>query len=509
MIRCVYVLLFVTIFYAASSAQVNYQMSLDNGELIDSNTFEFNVIIKSMDTTFQLTSYQCSFRFYVNDVDSSLLSFSYIAGTSELSNLPSLSIGLNAADGTQKLTFASMPGSDYITSESLLVGRFRLHNNSSFGINPVINWNFEGKITTILTGNNFADITNPSNHTKSFGDLVNYKIVTATATATADSNYGPEKTIDGLGYYDSDEYSRWAAQPMPQHLIFDLGSEVSVSMTKFSFFYFQEGRIYQYTIALSDDQVNWNEVVVNASSAPEEWTVNQFEPQQTRYVKLEFISSTNNPNNWANLWEAQILGSSESLPVELNSYAGYVENNNVVLNWATSSEINNSGFEIERQTNDEEFEVIGFVQGHGTTTEIHNYSFTDKDLTSGKYSYMLKQINFDGSYNYSDTLDFEISSTVDVNDLNNVINTYQLYQNYPNPFNPQTTIRFDIKEENFVNLSIYNILGEKVKELVNDVLPNGGHEIKFDGSELSSGIYICRLDVKDEYSEVKKMSLLK
>ena len=181
----------------------------------------------------------------------------------------------------------------------------------------------------------------------------------------------------------------------------------------------------------------------------------------------------------------------------------------MVLNWITSSEMNNSGFEVERQTNDADFEVIGFVEGNGTTSEANNYSFTDEDLPAGKYSYRIKQMDFEGSYNYSDTLDFEISNIVDINELGNVINAYQLYQNYPNPFNPQTTIRFDIKEENFVNLSIYNVLGEKVKELVNDVLPSGSHEVKFDGSELSSGIYIYRLDVKEEYSENKKMSLLK
>ena len=123
MIRCVYVLLFLTMFYASSNAQVNYQMSLENGEIVNPNTFEFNVFIKSMDSTFQLTSYQCSFTFYVNDADDSSLSFSYIQGTSELSNPPSLCIGINTVDGIQKLTFASMPGSDYIASEALLVGR--------------------------------------------------------------------------------------------------------------------------------------------------------------------------------------------------------------------------------------------------------------------------------------------------------------------------------------------------------------------------------------------------
>ena len=309
MIRCVYVLLLATMFYVSSNAGVDYQMSLDNGQIVDSNTFEFNVYIKSMDSTFQLTSYQCSFSFYVNDADGNALTFTYVPGTSELSNPPSVSIGLNTADETQKLTFASTPGSDYISSTPLRVGSFRLQDASPLnGVNPNVRWNFEGNVATILTGTDFVNITNPSDHIKSFGDLVNYQVVGVTATGTPEPGYTPEKTIDGLGYYDGDPNSRWAVKPMSQYIIFDLGSEKPVSMTKFSFFNFQQGTVYQYTISVSDDQVNWNDVVVNASSASEEWTENQFTAQQARYVKLELLSSTNNPNQWANLWEAQILG---------------------------------------------------------------------------------------------------------------------------------------------------------------------------------------------------------
>jgi hypothetical protein len=412
MIRCVYVLLFLTIFYAGSSAQVNYQMSLDNGEIVNPNTFEFDVFIKSMDSTFQLTSYQCSFTFYVNDADDKSLSFTYIPVTSELSNPPSLGIGINAADGTQKLTFASMPGSDYITSEALLVGRFRLRNTDSFdGINPGMSWSFEGKITTILTGSDFMDITNPSNHTKSFGDLVNYQIVSVTATATTDSNTAPEKTIDGLGYYDGDPYARWAAQPMPQHIIFDLGSEMLVSMTKFSFFYFQEGRVYQYTIEVSNYQVNWNEVVVNAYSASEEWTVNQFLPQQARYVKLVFISS-NDPGNWANLWEAQIWGESQTTLV-------------------------NPGEE------------------------------------------------------------------------NKSVKNFRLSQNYPNPFNPSTNIELELREDAKVKLAVYNVLGEEVAELFNGEINAGTHKFEFNAADLASGIYVYKLDAGNEFTETKKMILMR
>ena len=287
---------------------------------------------------------------------------------------------------------------------------------------------------------------------------------------------------------------------MPQHIIFDLGSEKSVSMTKFSFFNFQEGRVYQYTVSVSNDQVNWNEVVVNASSASEEWTVNQFTSQSARYVRLQFLSSTNNPNNWANLWEAQILGDDEALPVELSSYTGSVDNNNIVLEWLTSSELNNKGFEIERKVDKGKFEAIGFISGHGTTNEKNSYAFVDKELLPGKYSYRLKQVDYSGKFEYSNILDFEVTNLAD---------TYQLYQNYPNPFNPTTKIEFDMKEKAFITLTIYNIVGEKVRELVNDELSKGKHALDFDAVGLPSGVYVYSLNVKDEFFQTRKMTLIK
>src|SRR3972149_3720036 len=355
----------------------------------------FNVYIKSVDSTFQLTSYQCSFSFDVNDGGS--LSFSYIPGTSELSNAPSVSVGLNTADGTQKLTFASMPGSDYVSSTPVRVGSFRLEDTDPLdGVNPNVRWNFAGKVTTILTGNNFVDITNPSNHIKSFGDLVEYQVVGVTATGTPDSNTTPEKTIDGLGYYDGDSYSRWAVQLMPQHITFDLGSEKSVSMTKFSFFNFQEGRVYQYTIALSDDQVNWNEVVVNASSASEEWTVNQFTSQAARYVRLQFISSTNNPNNWANLWEAQVFGDSQTTSVESTQDKGLPENFKLSQNYPNPF---NPSTSIEFELKEDGkiklavFNVLGeevaeLVNGE-INAGVHKVDFNGVNLASGVYVYRL------------------------------------------------------------------------------------------------------------------------
>jgi hypothetical protein len=111
----------------------------------------------------------------------------------------------------------------------------------------------------------------------------------------------------------------------------------------------------------------------------------------------------------------------------------------------------------------------------------------------------LKQIDFDGKSNYSEIIKIEIG----------IPEITTLYQNYPNPFNPTTTIRFDIKEKNFVNISVYNLLGEKVEELVKDVLDSGKHEVYLDASGMASGVYFYHLSVKNQYSKTVKMTLMR
>jgi len=146
-------------------SQPNYEMSLTNGIKINENIIEFDVLIKGVNTTFNLTSYQCSFLFNYNIANAGELSFVYVAGSSQLNNLPTLSIDVNSGDAEPKLTFASMVGSDLIGESNLVVGKFRLINTTAFAnIDPDIVWNFGGFISTILTGDAFQNITNPSNH---------------------------------------------------------------------------------------------------------------------------------------------------------------------------------------------------------------------------------------------------------------------------------------------------------------------------------------------------------
>ena len=185
------------------------------------------------------------------------------------------------------------------------------------------------------------------------------------------------------------------------------------------------------------------------------------------------------------------------VPVELTSFSANVSDGNVILNWTTATELNNSGFEVERKAGGE-FQTIAFVLGNGTTTEQHNYSYADNNLNSGSYTYRLKQVDYDGTFAYSNEVNVEITTPV----------KFELSQNYPNPFNPTTKINFSIPQNSEVTLTVFNVLGQKVKTLVQGFMEAGKHTINFDASGFNSGIYLYKLEAGN-FSEVRKMTLLK
>ena len=188
------------------------------------------------------------------------------------------------------------------------------------------------------------------------------------------------------------------------------------------------------------------------------------------------------------------------VPVELINFTASANNFNVKLSWSTATELNNHGFEIERSLDGNNFVSVGFVQGNGTSAEVHNYSYTDHPFMDGldKIYYRLKQLDFDGSFKYSRKVEVEITSPLE----------FTLEQNYPNPFNPSTVIKYSISETGFVILNVYNLLGTKIAELVNDVQQAGKYEVSFDASNLASGIYVYSLQ-SGSFNSVKKMILMK
>ncbi|HMN16903.1 MAG TPA: YCF48-related protein [Ignavibacteriaceae bacterium] len=190
------------------------------------------------------------------------------------------------------------------------------------------------------------------------------------------------------------------------------------------------------------------------------------------------------------------------IPVELINFSAEQIENKILLKWITATETNNSGFQIERQeakkSRIEDWKNIGFVNGNGTTTEPRLYSFVDENLSAGKYQYRLKQTDFDGSFEYSNTIEVEIS----------IPTRFSLNQNFPNPFNPSTIIKYSLKDDGRVSLKIFNSLGEEVRTLVNEIKPAGNYEVEFNASELPSGIYIYSIQA-GEFISSKKMILLK
>ena len=186
------------------------------------------------------------------------------------------------------------------------------------------------------------------------------------------------------------------------------------------------------------------------------------------------------------------------LPVELTSFSAFVVGSNVKLIWNTATEVNNYGFDILRRAQDDEWELLGFFEGNGNSNSPKEYEFIDDNVLSGKYAYRLKQIDNDGTLEYSKIIEIDVDAPLE----------FELSQNYPNPFNPVTTIKFSLPITSNVKLSLFNILGEEVQILVNETIEAGVHIINFNASQLSSGVYLYRIQAVDNI-EIKRMVLLK
>ncbi|MFQ3598505.1 MAG: T9SS type A sorting domain-containing protein [Chloroherpetonaceae bacterium] len=186
-----------------------------------------------------------------------------------------------------------------------------------------------------------------------------------------------------------------------------------------------------------------------------------------------------------------------ALPVELVSFTGTYLNGRVELQWQTASEQNNEGFFVERRQGEGVWQTLGFVRGKGTTTEAQLYRFNDETAV-GMVSYRLKQVDFDGQFDFSPTIEV----------LAGELTSYKLAQNYPNPFNPSTTISYQLPVTSDVKLEIFDILGKKVATLVNGRQAAGAYTYTWNASTSASGIYFYRLQAGN-FVETKKMMLVK
>jgi hypothetical protein len=237
--------------------------------------------------------------------------------------------------------------------------------------------------------------------------------------------------------------------------------------------------------------------------------------------------STNGGTNWIELGEhldvstsnprvmslttthfSQWVSTSENspLPVTLSFFTSSVSGRNIKLNWITVSELNNTGFEIERTIVNKGapvYQKAGYISGKGTTSTATNYTFEDRNLNTGKYQYRLKQIDNNGNYEYHN-----LSGVVEVG----VPGKYDLSQNYPNPFNPKTKINFDLPYDSKVSVIVYDMTGREIKTLVNEMRTAGFYTVIFDASDISSGIYFYRIIANangKDFICTKKLALIK
>ncbi|MBD3387300.1 T9SS type A sorting domain-containing protein, partial [candidate division KSB1 bacterium] len=202
--------------------------------------------------------------------------------------------------------------------------------------------------------------------------------------------------------------------------------------------------------------------------------------------------------------EDQISIENNALDVHLVSFSGHLKNNHIVLTWRTISETNNIGFEIERRSEADPFRLIGFVKGQGNGQAGYRYEFVDTTFESGNtYYYRLKQINQDGTFQYSPTVRMDIAAPQELT----------LYQNYPNPFNPGTSIYYALPATSMVDLSVYDLNGRHVVTLINNIQQAGPHDIHWDGEDengnnVAGGVYLYRLKSGNQ-TKSKKMVLVR
>ena len=251
--------------------------------------------------------------------------------------------------------------------------------------------------------------------------------------------------------------------------------------------------VYHAVIATAGSY-NWKAVISGVWDA---WGADN------RAIGADNISYTTNSSDedvffYLDINTGRVFTSSDPLPVELVSFNASISGTTVNLQWQTATELNNSGFAIERKTNSA-WTQIGFVIGYGTTSEPRNYFFEDQliNINSNTIYYRLKQIDFDGTFEYSNIVEIDVVPV-----------KFSLNQNYPNPFNPSTKITYTLASKSAVTLKVYDTIGNEVASLINQVQEAGSYEINFDAASLTSGVYYYRIEAGN-FSSAKKMLLLK
>ena len=314
------------------------------------------------------------------------------------------------------------------------------------------------------------------------------------------SSIPDESTIISLnfnGYVNATNYPYWSATPMGTvNPVTDNASAIYNQVSNNA----AQGVAYIYSNESSSFSTGWHSYTMENSAATDlqnalqqNWFsmgIFDRDGSATYYINFDGWNEAHRPY--------MIVNYEYVTPVELKTFSASIKEQNVILNWVTVTEKNNSGFEVQRKSENSEYRRIGFVPGFGTTTEPKSYSYSDENLLAGNYTYRLKQVDLNGSTNYSNEINVKVISPVE----------YSLGQNYPNPFNPTTTIKYSIPKDGFVKLKVYNLLGQEIISLVNNIQKAGKYEVKFDASRFASGVYYYRME-SGNYVSMKKMILIK
>jgi Secretion system C-terminal sorting domain len=402
----------------------------------------------------------------------------------------------NGASGTQTITNASGE-----TFNNLTV------NKASGNVQLLNNIAVNGTLTTTSGGVdlNSHTITLGTSGTLSetAGNTVHGTSGSITTTRTLGTNPG---NVAGLGLEITSSPSLGSTIITRAHNIYTSGSNSSIernfAVTPTTNTSLNATAVFHYDVSelnsLTESQL---ELFASANSGTS-WSLVPGGTLNTT-SKTVTVSGVNSFSLWT------LAATTAPLPVELASFSATSQRTDATLQWKTATEINNYGFEVEREPlpsppltgeGTQGWAKVGFVEGSGTTNSPKTYSFTDSDVPPGNYSYRLKQIDHNGAFKYSAEIEVAIAAAPKV---------FELSQNFPNPFNPSTNIQFTVPADGRVMLKVYNTLGQEVATLFDGVAAAGQYnQATFDASRLASGIYFSRLEFGGKM-QIKKMLLLK
>ncbi|HVO75147.1 MAG TPA: T9SS type A sorting domain-containing protein [Ignavibacteriaceae bacterium] len=515
--------------YGASN---DYLMTIENMNRISTTQYEFEVWLKGNGSYLLVTSYQCSFKISPVNFNTNNLSFSYIPNSSQLSSLPpAYAIKVNKSGNEINLTFASAPGLEAVSPSAKRIGRFRITNPYEFGNEPLtIQWNFEKVMKTILTGIGFKNITQPSQHQYVGSGLViqyksgwnslsiplemnntSFKMLFPSAASYAYTYINNRITQAdnlkcGTGYF----VKFYSATTLKVN---GVTAKTSVNISK------GWNLIGPLHFNLSVNDIGTLPAGIVASN----FFGADYKPAQTLkigqgyWVKAARDGTLDLSGNSTGL-----LGKNpgDHLKEEINKIIIADAAGNIYTLYAVNNIADLNNFDLPPQPPDGMFDVrfdsqrfaenLNFPQVINISGAVYPVSISVNGMNI-KLSDFINGSSINAELKDGESIELKnpVISKLKVQKISDAIPAqFILEQNYPNPFNPSTIIKFSIPEEGNVKLTVFNLLGQRVAELVNSFLKAGPHSYIWNASDMASGIYFYQLN-SGRSSSVKKMILLK